>query len=354
MINPSKSPREPSEIIQPANRAVKLTPAEPTWDTCPNMSLIKSQESKGEIKSLAQDWSSAPNGNVGPSRDSKRDLTIVIPAFNEESGLPGVLEKLREHCAHRVREIILVDDGSIDATGDLAKAAGITVLRHPSNRGYGASLKSGIRAAQTPYVLIMDAEGQHSPADIWRLWESDSHFDMVVGARQGLFHSPLWRMPGKWLLTRVANHLVKRRIPDLNSGFRLFRKESVAKYMHLCPNGFSFTSTITMAFLSRGFSVDYVPIVVAPRQGHSTVTVGTGLDTLLLLLRLASLFNPLRVFVPASLFFALVGLLWSLPYVLLGHGVTVGSLMAFVTSILLFGLGMICDQISQLRLERFE
>ncbi len=278
----------------------------------------------------------------------------MIPAYNEESGLPGVLEKLREHCQHRVHEIILVDDGSKDTTGALAKAAGLTVIQHPGNRGYGASLKSGIRAAKTPYVLIMDAEGQHSPADIWRLWEQDERFDMVVGARQGLFHSPLWRMPGKWLLTRVANHLVKRRIPDLNSGFRLFRKESVTKYMHICPNGFSFTSTITMAFLSRGFSVEYVPIVVAPRQGHSTVTVSTGLDTLMLLLRLASLFNPLRVFIPSSLAFTLLGLLWSLPYVLLGHGVSVGSLLAFVTAILLFGLGMICDQISQLRLERFE
>jgi len=309
------------------------------------------------------DWTSAPH-TANPTvekaalenpADSARDsLTLVIPAFNEALGLPGVLADLAAHCRDKVSEILIVDDGSSDATADLARRAGFRVISHAHNKGYGASLKTGIRASLTPYVIILDAEGQHHPSDVWRLWERRHFADMVVGARHGLGQSPLWRMPGKWLLTRMANHLVKRKIPDLNSGLRLFRKHDVSKYLHICPNGFSFTTTITMTFFSRGYSIDYIPIEVKPRQGKSTVTVGTGLDTLLLILRLASLFNPLRIFLPGSLLIAALGILWGLPYLLDGHGVSVGALLAFVTAIILFALGMICDQISQLRLERFE
>jgi glycosyltransferase involved in cell wall biosynthesis len=308
-----------------------------------------------KIRNPPQDWSGSQEmGKNGPKRDAYQDLTLIIPAFNEAMALPQVLETLKQKCLGRVHEIILVDDGSQDATRELALAAGLKVISHSSNRGYGASLKTGIRAAQTPFILIMDAEGQHNTDDVWKLWSYPHECDMVVGARVDLFHSPIWRMPGKWLLTAIANHLVRRKIPDLNSGLRLFRKDTVTKYMHLCPNGFSFTSTITMAFLSRGYSVEYVPISVKPRRGNSTVTFGTGLDTMMLLLRLASLFNPLRLFVPLSLIIGLVGILWGIPFLIAGHGLSVGTLLAIVTAILLFALGMICDQISQLRLERFE
>jgi hypothetical protein len=161
-------------------------------------------------------------------------------------------------------------------------------------------------------------------------------------------------MPGKWLLWSMANYLTRRKIPDLNSGLRLIRREVALRYLHLCPSGFSFSTTITMALLSRGYSVAYVPIQVKKRVGKSTVSVATGLDTIILILRIAALFNPLRVFIPISLLIGLVGLAWGIPFALVGRGVSVGSMLAIVTATLIFGLGLLCDQISQLRLERFE
>jgi hypothetical protein len=161
-------------------------------------------------------------------------------------------------------------------------------------------------------------------------------------------------MPGKWLLSVMANYLSRQHIPDLNSGFRLMRREVVLKYMHLCPPGFSFSTTITMAFFNRGYEVAYVPIEVTKRVGKSTVSVKTGLDTIILILRIATLFDPLRIFIPISVVTALVGVLWGIPYTLLGNGISIGSMLAIVTAMLMFSLGLICDQISQLRLERYE
>jgi hypothetical protein len=161
-------------------------------------------------------------------------------------------------------------------------------------------------------------------------------------------------MPGKWLLRYLANYLTRRNIPDLNSGFRLFRKENVQRYLHICPAGFSFSTTITMVLLSRGYSVQYMPIHIQKRVGKSTVTVATGLDTIILILRMAALFNPLRIFIPISFIIGVIGIIWGIPYAIAGFGVSVGSMLAIVTAILLFSLGLLCDQISQLRLERFE
>jgi hypothetical protein len=177
---------------------------------------------------------------------------------------------------------------------------------------------------------------------------------MVVGQRARAIHSPLWRMPGKWLLTILTNHLIGRRIPDLNSGLRLLRREVALKYLHLCPSGFSFSTTMTMALLCRGYDVTFAPIEVQPRLGHSTVSWTTGFETLVLVLRVAVLFNPMRVFIPASLLIGAIGIAWGVPYMVLGRGVSVGSMLAIVTAVLLFGLGLLCDQVSQMRLERFE
>lgn len=284
----------------------------------------------------------------------QKRLTIVIPAFNEERAIGKVLESVKARCSDFVREIIVVDDGSSDATNVIAEKAGAYVIRHKKNMGYGASLKTGIRYAQTEFVLTMDSDGQHRAEDVLRLWEIADGNDMVVGQRANLIHSPLWRMPGKWLLWLMTSYLTRCRIPDLNSGFRLFRRDAVLKYLHLCPSGFSFSTTITMALLSQGYAVKYVPIQIKKRIGKSMVSFTTGMDTLILILRIAALFNPLRVFVPLSIVIGTVGILWGLPYVFAAQGISIGSMLAIVTSILLFGLGLLCDQISQLRLERFE
>lgn len=281
-------------------------------------------------------------------------LTVVIPAFNEEASIGRVLADIRQVCGTFATEIVVVDDGSSDGTAQAARAHGAVVLSHPRNLGYGASLRTGIRHATTPFVATVDADGQHTADSLARLWARREHADMVVGARTGLVHSRAWRMPGKWLLSAMATYLSRQPIEDLNSGLRVYRRDVLTRYLHICPTGFSFTTTTTLAFLSRGWRVVWVPIAIAPRGGHSTVTVTTGLETLILVLRLVSLFSPLRVFVPAAFILGGLGLLWGLPIALDGRGVSVGAMLAIVTGVILFALGLICDQISQLRLERFE
>jgi glycosyltransferase involved in cell wall biosynthesis len=286
-----------------------------------------------------------------------RSIAIVIPAHNEAGAIAGVVAELLAHKPAGVTEVIVVDDGSTDGTGDLAREAGAKVVRHATNRGYGAGLKTGIRAATARFVLTMDADGQHRLEDVAKLCAlvaSGEVSECVIGHRTALLHSRLWRMPGKWFLRRLAQFLVARKIPDLNSGLRLVRRDIALRYISLCPQGFSFSTTITMALLARGYAVEFVPIEVKPRIGKSTVSVSTGFQTILLVLRLASLFNPLRVFIPISMLCFLAGIGWGIPYAIDGQGVTVASMLAILTGVLMFALGLICDQVAQLRLARYE
>ena len=252
-------------------------------------------------------------------------------------------------------EIIVIDDGSQDNTAALAEKAGARVCRKAENKGYGAALKTGIMLSKSKYIVTFDADGQHKAPDIARIMKLAENNDMVIGIRENVLHSNLWRMPGKWVLRTIASYLVGKRIPDLNSGLRVMRRESVLKYLHLCPAGFSFSTTITMTMISRDYRVDFVPISVNKRKGRSTVTVKTGLDTLILILRLCTLFNPLRIFIPMSMIMWMAGVVLGL-HGILNEGVTIGapSMLAFVTGLLLFGIGLLSDQVSQIRLERFE
>jgi glycosyltransferase involved in cell wall biosynthesis len=282
------------------------------------------------------------------------ELTAVIPAYNEESSIEQVIKSIFLECPGLFHEIIVVDDGSSDQTKIKAMAAGARVISHTGNRGYGAGLKTGIRAATTPYVLCVDADGQHRSEDIKSIAAEIGDCDMAVGARQQIFHSKLWRMPGKWFLTAMANYLTKTKIPDLNSGLRLFKREVVLRYLHLCPNGFSFSTTTTLAMLSRGYKVKYIPIKVNQRSGRSMVTPKTGFDAIVTILRITALFNPLRIFIPTSIIVAAVGLAWGIPYLIWGRGLSGFSGLCLTTSIILMAFGLLCDQISQMRQERFE
>jgi glycosyltransferase involved in cell wall biosynthesis len=284
-------------------------------------------------------------------------ISVVIPAHDEERAIGSVLAALTLAHLPAVCEVIVVDDGSTDRTGEIAAQSGVRVIRLATNRGYGAALKAGIRAASGDYILTMDADGQHRLEDVARLCDfvrNNLAADCVIGHRTRLIHSPLWRMPGKWFLTRLARLLTQKEIRDLNSGLRVMRREVIVRYMHLCPAGFSFSTTSTFALASRGYAIEFVPIVVERRVGRSQVSVATGFQTILLVLRLASLFNPLRIFLPLALFFIIGGVLWTVPYLLAGQGVTVAAMLAVLTGVTLFGLGLICDQVAQLRLERFE
>ncbi|OQY41486.1 MAG: hypothetical protein B6242_17310 [Anaerolineaceae bacterium 4572_78] len=234
-------------------------------------------------------------------------ITIIIPAFNETESIGSVLVQLKKECADFVSEIIVVNDGSTDNTQQVVEELDIHLINHPRNLGYGAALKTGIKNAKTDFVLTMDSDGQHKVSDVISLWELQEGYDMVVGQRTSLVHSPLWRMPGKWFLGSMANYLTSQSIPDLNSGLRLMRRDVVLRYMHLCPSGFSFSTTITMALLSQGYNVLYTPIQVEKRTGKSTVSFSTGLETLILVLRIATLFNPLKIFIPTSFLIGIVG-----------------------------------------------
>ncbi|MBI2495806.1 MAG: glycosyltransferase family 2 protein [Candidatus Omnitrophica bacterium] len=278
-------------------------------------------------------------------------VSVVIPAHNEARTIGAVVSRLRQ--AHpELAEIIVVDDGSSDQTAAAAQVAGATVVRHQATHGYGASIKSGIRTAQGVFILTLDGDGQHQVTDLTKFFELSEHVDLAAGRRVRWLHSAPWRLPGKWLLRRLSSYLVQQRIPDLNCGLRLYRREAILRYLPLCSDGYSFTGTSLVLFLHRGYRVTFVPVDVQPNSSQGRVTVRTGFDVFLLLLRMATLLDPLRVFVPLSAVIALLGIAWGAPYVVAGRGISVGALLLLLTSLLLFAVGLLSDQIAQLRKER--
>jgi len=234
------------------------------------------------------------------------ELSIVVPAYNEEQAIGPVLASIREtmESAGFVYEVLVVDDGSEDNTAAVAESAGGRVLRHTENRGYGASLKTGIRHAAYSLIAITDADGTYPNErlpDLARLAVRGS-YDMVVGARTGgIVKIPLVRRPAKWALNRLANHLARMPIPDLNSGLRVFRREVYEELVRYLPSGFSFTTTLTLAMLSNNYLVHYVPISYHVRVGSSKIRpVKDTLNMLGLILRTVMYFAPLRVLLPIS------------------------------------------------------
>lgn len=281
-------------------------------------------------------------------------VSVVVPAYNEAESVGRVVRGLKAPGWPWLKEVLVVSDGSSDDTAKVAAEAGAEVVEHSENLGYGAALKTGIRAASGDAVATIDADGQHEPADLATLVQLSGEADLVIGERQPRIHSPLWRMPGKWLISAVARYVVRRKIPDLNCGYRIFDRQVMLKYLHICPDGFSFSTTSTVVFLNRKLRVAWTPIAVKPRTGKSTVSAGTGFEALLLLLRLASLFEPLRVFLPFSASLGLIGLGWAIPHALAGRGLSVGALLLITSGVILFSMGMLLDQISASRKERFE
>lgn len=278
-------------------------------------------------------------------------VAIVIPAYNEAEGLPGVLAALVPWL-DRGAEIIVVDDGSTDDTARVAAQGGARVIRHRNNKGYGAALKAGIRAAEHEIVVLFDADGQFDTADIPKIVDALNETDMVVGVRPQGAGSPTLRKPGKWLLSRTANYLARTEIPDLNCGFRALRVETAKRFLNLLPNGFSFTTTITLAMFQDGYNVTYLPITVRPRTtGVSSVRVADGFNTLLLIIRMIALFDPLKVFLPASALLFLIGIAYWI-YDSVSHqrlNIPTGAMILVVSAVIVFMFGILADQVSAIR-----
>ena len=290
--------------------------------------------------------------------NSKINFSIIMPVYNEEKAIKDVLEKLKTYLEGKEyqTEIIVVNDGSTDQTKKILKEIkGIKLINHPYNKGYGAAIKTGVKNAKYDWILWYDSDGQHQSKYIEKLIKYRKEYDMIVGARQG-YQGPIIRQPGKKLIKHLAQYIIKHKIPDLNSGFRLIKKSKFEKFVHLFPNGFSISTTITLAFFKQGFNVKYIPITIKKRRGKSYVALSDGFKSIMLIFRMIILFSPLRVFLPVSgSIFALGLLSLSLDIFLFSKqgrpNIGDTTMLFFVFSLFFFFFGLIADQISAIRRE---
>ena len=241
---------------------------------------------------------------------SEITVSVLIPAYNEEESITGTVEAIRKYAGMvKALEIIVINDGSRDRTGEIARTLPVTLIEHETNTGYGSGLKDGLRQAQYEFILIADADGTYPLEDIPRLLAEAPNYAMVVGARTGaIVKVPPLRKPGKWLITRLAEYLSQRKIPDLNSGFRVFRKDVALRFLTLYPDGFSFTTTITLAMLTNHYKVKFIPINYHRRVGKSSIKpLRDFTNFTILIIRICAYFKPLNVFVPPALLLILAG-----------------------------------------------
>jgi glycosyltransferase involved in cell wall biosynthesis len=284
-------------------------------------------------------------------------VSIVVPAYNEAGQiapvLRSVLVQLRQLGGNW--ELLVVDDGSTDETATVASTVDplIRLVRHPYNQGNGAAVKSGLRHATGEIVVVMDGDGQHDPADIPRFVEACGKFDMVVGARGRGSQAGWHRGLANSIYNRFATYVTGQKIADLTSGFRAFRRDVARQFLSLLPNGFSYPTTITLCLMRAGFSVSYIPIEAARRTGKSKIKLfSDGTKFFLVIMKICMLFSPLRIFLPVSFYVFLMGLgyygytYWS------SHRFTNMSMLLFTTSVQIFMMGLIAEQVAQMRFER--
>ena len=276
--------------------------------------------------------------------------SVVVPAFNEEGAIGPLIAELLT--AARWREVLVVDDGSTDDTARQARAAGARVISHPYNKGNGAAVKTGIREASGACVLIVDGDGQHRPADAARLVAHLGAYDLVVGARSPGSQASWARRAGNSSLNAIAGYLAGRPIPDLTSGFRAAKRACLLDFLHLLPNGFSTPTTTTLAFMKAGYSVRFEPIEAASRRGASKIKLGSdGVTFFLILLKIITIFSPLRIFIPVSAAAFLAGAAYAVWTIATQAHVTNSSVLLILLSVVIFLVGLVSEQISSLRFE---
>lgn len=280
-----------------------------------------------------------------------KPISVVIPAYNEAECIGEVVSGIHQALQDIECEILVVDDGSTDETGQIASNAGARVLTHHVNRGYGASLKMGIRKTQYEWIALIDADGQHDPTDLLRLLEAaERGYDLVIGARDRNSFQYASRMPGKNFLQWFAGYLVGTKPDDVNSGLRVFRKSDVIPYFPILPNQFSFSTTMTLAMIKDAFEVGSIPIRTRARQGRrSTVSIRDGLRTLMLIVRIAMLFNPLKIFLPVSGALFLTGFGYSLFDMIRKFNIPTGGELLLLSAVVIACFGILADQLASIR-----
>ena len=277
-------------------------------------------------------------------------VSIVIPAKDEAPSIGDVVGRLTAAAAWR--EVIVVDDGSGDATADRAREAGACVLRHPYNKGNGAAVKTGARHASGEFILIVDGDGQHDADDARRLVARLGEFDLVVGARSAATQATLTRRAGNAVLNQLASYLTGRPIPDLTSGFRGIRSDVLREFLHLLPNGFSTPTTTTLACIKGGYNVAFEPIDAGTRVGQSKMRVARdGASFLMILLKLVTLFSPLRIFAPISGAAFAAGAVYGVANFFAAGRIPNGAVVLLLFAVIVFLVGLVSEQIAALRFQ---
>lgn len=280
-------------------------------------------------------------------------LSIVIPFYNEETALRALIPSLQKFSADNKCKVILVNDGSDDNSDSVIKSFSFsddfTFIRHKMNRGYGAALKSGIEKCETEYVITFDADGQHSLDDVIVLYNKIilEDADLVIGSRINNGNTEKTKRFGKFIIRNLSKILIQNTIKDLNAGMKIMRSNLAKKYIRICPDTFAFSDVITLIFVSEKNEVLEEPIKVLPREnGSSKITINTAFETVMEIINITVLFNPLRVFLPLSFLFLMLGVIWSFKIVLDGKGVSVGGSLLIVLGILSLLMGLIAEQLS--------
>jgi glycosyltransferase involved in cell wall biosynthesis len=283
------------------------------------------------------------------------DIAVIVPVFNEKDAIGTVLTQLTDAAGTMGFEIVVVDDGSTDGSSEVIAGFSdrLQIERHPSNHGYGASLKTGIMATRAKNVVFFDGDGQHNVNDLKAIFDALNDHECAFGQRQRGGGAPMIRQPGKWVLSKVCNFLAMRKIPDINCGLRGGRRRIYMQMLDLLPDGFSFSTTSLLFTLRSRFSVVFIPVTVAPRKGKSTVRIFyDGTRTVLLALRLMMLFDPMRAFGYPAVWLIIIGVLYQF-YIFWTTGLHIegGAIISILAGIILFHFGLLGDQIASLRKE---
>jgi glycosyltransferase involved in cell wall biosynthesis len=285
---------------------------------------------------------------------NRSDISIIIPAYNESEAIGDVVRKIK--ALYPESEVIVVNDGSRDNTAEAAKDAGAIVYSHPYNIGNGATIKSGIRIASGEILVFMDGDGQHNPEDIESMLRFFPEYDMVVGARPKGKQVSLFRGAGNRILNWLASYVARFRIQDLTSGFRAIKAEIAYNLLYLLPNTYSYPTTISLGVLRSGRSLKYVPININKRKkGSSNISIfRDGVRFFMIITKICALYSPFRIFLPISFLIFLIGLSYYMYTYFTSGRFTNMSALLFTTSILVFLMGLISEQITQMRYERSE